>query len=327
MNRSFVLLLTKNFEEGLPEYEWRSRATNCTTHAFQQPGWDGTPLNGKSILVHAEQGFGDTIQFVRYLPMVQAKGGHMILECQNSLFHLLKNNAGVYDVIERTPDCKSLDHIDVHVPLLSLPGIFGTKLDTIPSVVPYIMVDPGLVKQWRTRLSHNDAYKVGIVWAGNPLHKYVYYKRSCSLADFAPLVDIPGLVFYSLQKGPASVEANDPPKGMNIINLVDELNDFTDTAAVIANLDLVISIDTSVAHLAGAIGKPVWNLLSFVPDWRWLLDRDDSPWYPGMRLFRQTQLNNWEGVFKQVKMALLYKLNTEVQRSEVKRLEGVNSSM
>jgi Tfp pilus assembly protein PilF len=310
MNRSFVLMSTGNFEEGWPEYEWRSRAINCTTQAFQQPRWDGTPLNGRVILVHAEQGLGDTIQFVRYLPMVQAKGGHVILECQNSLFRLLKNNAGVYDVIERTPDCKSLNHIDVHVPLLSLPGIFGTKLDTIPSVVPYITADPGLVKQWRTRLSHNDAYKVGIVWAGNPLHKYVYHKRSCSLADFAPLVDIPGLVFYSLQKGHASAKTNDPPKGMNIINLAEELNDFTDTAAIIANLDLVISIDTSVAHLAGAIGKPVWNLLSFVPDWRWFLNRDDSPWYPGMRLFRQSQPNDWAGVFEQVKKALISEIST-----------------
>jgi hypothetical protein len=166
------------------------------------------------------------------------------------------------------------------------------------------------VKQWRTRLSHNDAYKVGIVWAGNPLHKYVYHKRSCSLADFAPLVDIPGLVFYSLQKGHASAKTNDPPKGMNIINLAEELNDFTDTAAIIANLDLVISIDTSVAHLAGAIGKPVWNLLSFVPDWRWFLNRDDSPWYPGMRLFRQSQPNDWAGVFEQVKKALISEIST-----------------
>ncbi|MFQ5685373.1 MAG: tetratricopeptide repeat protein [Candidatus Scalindua sp.] len=310
INRSFALLLTGNLEEGWPEYEWRSRAINCTTQAFQQPRWDGTPLNGRSILVHTEQGFGDTIQFVRYLPMVQAKGGHVILECQNSLFRLLKNNAGVYDVIERTPNCELLSHIDVHVPLLSLPGIFGTTFDTIPSVTPYIVADPDLTTQWRTRLSHSNAYKVGIVWAGNPLHKYVYYKRSCSLADFAPLVDIPGLVFYSLQKGPGSVEANDPPKGMNIINLIDELHDFTDTAAIISNLDLVISIDTSVAHLAGAIGKPVWNLLSFVPDWRWFLNRDDSPWYPGMRLFRQSRPNDWTEVFKQVKKALISEIST-----------------
>jgi hypothetical protein len=256
--------------------------------------------------------------------MVQAKGGHVILECQKSLCRLLKNNEGAYDVIERTPDCKSPNHIDVHVPLLSLPGIFGTSLDTIPSDTPYITADPDLVKQWSTRLSHNDAYKVGIVWAGNPLHNYVYYKRSCSLADFAPLADIPGLVFYSLQKGSASVDVNNPPKGMNIINLTDELNDFADTAAIMANLDMVISIDTSVVHLAGAIGKPVWNLLSFVPDWRWFLNRDDSPWYPGMRLFRQTQPNDWAGVFEQVKKALLYKLNTEGQISEGRKLEAGN---
>jgi len=309
MNRSFVLMLTGNLEEGWPEYEWRLHTKDRISRTFQQPGWDGTPLNGRSILVHAEQGMGDTIQFVRYLPMIQAKGGHVILECQNSLFRLLKNNAGVYDVIEKTPDSKSHNHIDVHIPLLSLPGIFGTKLDTIPSVVPYITADPGLVKQWSTRLSHNDDFKIGIVWAGSPHHKNDR-NRSCKLEDFAQLAEIPGLSFYSVQKGPASAEVNDPPKGMNIINLADELNDFTDTAAIIASLDLVISIDTSVAHLAGAIGKPVWNLLPFAPDWRWFLNRDDSPWYPGMRLFRQTKPNDWRSVFQQAKKELNNKLST-----------------
>jgi hypothetical protein len=157
------------------------------------------------------------------------------------------------------------------------------------------------------RLGHNEDFKIGIVWAGNPKHN-MDRARSCSLADFAPLVDIPGLAFYSLQKGTVSAEAFNPPEDMKLINLEDELNDFADTAAVIANLDVVISVDTAVAHLAGAIGKTVWTLLPFVPDWRWLQNRDDSPWYPGMRLFRQTRLNGWSGVFEQVKKVLMKKV-------------------
>ena len=313
MNRSFALMLTGNFEEGWPEYEWRLHTKDSISKTFQQPRWDGTPLNGKSILVHAEQGLGDTIQFVRYLPMVQSKGGHVIFECQKDLLRLLENSAGFDEIIEKATTSEENSHFDVQVPLLSLPGIFGTTFKNIPSKVPYITVDPEPVKQWSERIEHNDDFKIGIVWAGSPHHKNDR-NRSCKLEDFTQLAEIPDLIFYSLQKGPASAEVNYPPKGMKTINLEDSLIDFADTAALIANLDLVISIDTSVAHLAGAIGKPVWNLLSFVPDWRWLLGRDDSPWYPDMRLFRQTRPNDWTGVFEQVKKALLYKLNTEVQR-------------
>ena len=316
MNRSLILLLTKNFQKGWSEYEWRLRTKIHSLRDFNQPKWDGSPLGGKSILVHAEQGLGDNIQFVRYLPMVKAKGGNVIFECQKDLFHLLKSCSGFDEIIEQIPHSKPSVQFDLQVPLLSLPGIFDTKLDTIPSDAPYISVDSNLVTQWCTRLGHNNTYKIGIVWAGSPTNK-LGRNRTCSLSDFAPIAEIPDLTFYSLQKGPASLEANNPPKGMKIINLENELNNFTDTAAVIANLDLVISVDTAVVHLAGAIGKPVWTLLHFVPTWRWLLKRDDTPWYPGMRLFRQTQLNDWTGAFKQVKKALLYKLTTEqfVQQS------------
>jgi hypothetical protein len=186
--------------------------------------------------------------------------------------------------------------------------------------MPYITPDFRLVQQWRKRIGHEDTFKIGITWAGSPTFKN-YRERSCSLSDFAPLADIPGITFYSIQKGPASIEISSPPEGMKIVNLEKGLNDFADTAAVMANLDLIISTDTAVVHLAGAIGKPVWTLLHFVPDWRWMLKRDDSPWYPrprqnaiglanglagraGMRLFRQTRPNNWAGVFEQVKKAL-----------------------
>lgn len=303
MNMSTLLLLTENFIDGWREYEWRFRTKDSNSRTFQQPRWDGPPLNGQSILVHTEQGFGDTIQFVRYLPAVQALGGHVIFECQKELYRLLRDCKGIDEVIERIPDHGPSVKYDVHIPLLSLPGIFRTTQDNIPSKIPYISADSKLVAQWRTRLAHDEEYKVGIVWAGSPRHKKDS-RRSCSLADFAPLAEVPGLVFYSLQKGPTSKEALKPPPGMNVINLQNELNDFTDTAAAITNLDLVISVDTAAVHLAGAIGKPVWALLHFAPDWRWLLKRDDSPWYPNLRLFRQTKRDDWSIVFKKIKNAL-----------------------
>ncbi len=304
INKSLALLLTENFEQGWQEYEWRLRTKNRSSSTLHQPGWDGTLLNGRSILVHAEQGLGDTIQFVRYLPMVRARGGYVIFKCQPNLFRLLRNCKGFDKIIEQTPTSESAVQFDVHIPLLSLPGIFGTTTDTIPSEASYITANPNLVTQWQMRLDHNEDFKIGIVWAGNPKHKDDR-KRSCSLADFAPLANIPDLTFYSLQKEPASTEACNPPENMKLINLENELKDFTDTAAVIANLDLVISVDTAVAHLAGGLGKPVWNLLYFAPDWRWLRNRNDSSWYPSMRLFRQTRPNDWAGVFEQVKKVLI----------------------
>jgi tetratricopeptide (TPR) repeat protein len=313
INKSFALLLTENFEQGWQEYEWRLRAKNRFYPVLKQPRWDGSPLNGRSILVHAEQGLGDIIQFIRYLPLVHAQASYVIFKCQQDLFRLLQNCKGFDEIMEQTPSSKSAVQFDVHIPLLSLPGIFGTTLDSMPSNSSYITADPKLVTQWQMRIGHNEDFKIGIVWAGNPKNRWGR-KRSCSLAYFAPLADTPGLTFYSLQKGPASTEAFNPPKNMKLINLENELNDFTDTAAIIANLDLVISVDTAVAHLTGSLGKPLWNLLYFSPDWRWLQNRDDSPWYPSMRLFRQTRPNDWVGVFEQVKKALNSHLLLEVNQ-------------
>jgi len=305
INRSSTLLLTENFKDGWPEYEWRLHTKNCNSGTFHQTQWDGSPLNGKTILVHAEQGFGDTIQFVRYLQMIQSLGGHVIFECQKELIRLLKNCAGIDEIIEVTsiPDVK----FDTHIYLLSLPGIFGTDIDSIPSDTPYISVDPGHSEQWRLKFASNIDFKIGIAWSGRPTFEDHY--RSCSLDDFAPLAEIPGITFYSLQKGPASEEIFNPTIDMKIINLDRELNDFSDTAAAMDNLDLIISTDTAVVHLAGAVGVPIWTLLHTSSDWRWFLNRDDSPWYPEMRLFRQTKFNDWTGLFKQVKEALLQKVN------------------
>lgn len=302
-NRAMILLLKENFSDGWDEYEWRLRTKRHGLRTFNKPKWDGTALNNRHVLVHAEQGFGDTIQFIRYLPLVRARGGYVVFECHKHLTRLLKNCAGIDEIIERKGALGPSVKFDVHIPLLSLPGIFRTKLDTIPSIIPYISVDSDIETQWDMLLEQNQTFKIGIVWAGNPSFKN-YYNRSCSLSDFAPLANIPGVVFFSLQKGPVSIEISKPPKGMKIYNMSDRLNDFADTAALMQKLDLIISTDTGVVHLAGAIGKPVWTLLHFIPDWRWFLGRDDSPWYPGMRLFRQKKPGDWEDVFDRVKKAL-----------------------
>ncbi len=309
-NKSIALLLKENFTEGWPEYEWRLQTRTHSLREFREPRWDGTPLNGKSILIHSEQGFGDTIQFIRYLPMVKAQGGHVIFECHKNLFRLLKNCTGTDKVIERSSNLVPEVQFDFHIPLLSLPGLFSTTMDTIPSDGPYITVDSDLVEKWHKIFNHDSNVKIGIAWSGNPSFKN-NHNRSCSLSDFATLAEINELSFYSLQKGPTSVENSIAPM-LKITDLKNELkvvadcnNDFADTAAVISNLDLVISTDTAVVHLAGAMGKPVWTLLHSAPDWRWWLKRTDSPWYPSMRLFRQTQLNGWTGVFEQVKESLI----------------------
>ncbi len=318
LNMAFALLLTENFKKGWQEYEWRLRLKGHTPKISQKPLWDGSSLNGKSILIYTEQGLGDSIQFIRYLPMVKARGGFVIVECQRSFCRLFRNCDGIDEIVEMESNNKSSMQFDVHTPLLSLPGIFDVSMDSILPNVPYIKSDPVLISQWHTKFDNDNNFKIGIVWAGNPKHKNDC-NRSCSLKDFAHLTSIHGLTFYSLQKGQASVEVNNPPTGMKIINLTNELNDFADTAAAIINLDLVISVDTSVAHLAGAIGKPVWTLLPFVPDWRWFLMRNDSPWYPSMRLFRQNKLNDWQDVFDQVKIALTQEISDFVIHSPAGR--------
>ncbi|MBC8555760.1 MAG: tetratricopeptide repeat protein [Candidatus Brocadiales bacterium] len=306
-NKSIALLLQGNFTEGWLEYEWRLKIKEHCLRDFRKPRWDGSPLNGKTILVHAEQGFGDTIQFARYLPMVKARGGHVIFECHKNLSRLLRRCAGIDRIIERVSDTIPEVQFDSHIPLLSLPGLFGTTLDSIPSDDPYVTVDSSLVEKWNMRLCNDSNFKIGIVWAGNPSFKN-YHNRSCSLFDFTALAEITGLSFYSLQKE-SDLNKNDTASVLKITDLKNELNDFADTAAVMSNLDLVISTDTSVVHLAGALGVPVWTLLHSTPDWRWWLKRTDSPWYTNMRLFRQTQLNDWAGVFAKVKVALIQEVN------------------
>ncbi|GBD95714.1 MAG TPA: tetratricopeptide repeat protein [Nitrospirae bacterium] len=297
-NKGLVLLLKGEFEEGWKEYEWRfqsreiSRDIGYTNNEITV--WDGSPLNGKTILIISEQGMGDHIQFVRYIPLVKKLGGRVVFESRRELMRLFEGYEGIDLLLEESKSSESDINPDTCVQLLSLPRIFGATLDTIFADVPYLKADPETTDKWKSRFNH-ELFNVGLVWSGSTAHRNDC-NRSCSLADFVPLADIPGVALFSLQKGGISENG----AGMRIKDIGKDLDDFYDTAAAIENMDLVISVDTSVAHLAGALGRPVWTLLPFVPDWRWMLKREDTPWYPTMRLLRQTVPGDWASVMKRV---------------------------
>lgn len=293
-NLGFALLLTGDYTRGLREYEWRLK-----THSIVQPRnlpaprWDGGDLTGKRILLHAEQGLGDTIHMARYIPMVSQRGGTVILECPAALVRLLRDLPGLTQILAAG---EPLPAFDLHCPLMSLPLMFGTTPATIPWSGPYLHSDPKLMEHWSQRMpAEANRPRIGLVWAGRPENK-VDRKRSMRLEQFAPLSGIKGARFFSLQKGPAAVQARRPPAGMELIDWTEDLRDFTDTAAMLANLDLIVTVDTSIAHLAGAMGRRAWVLLPRSPDWRWMLDREDSPWYPTLRLFRQIVRGDWSDV-------------------------------
>jgi tetratricopeptide (TPR) repeat protein len=299
-NLATVYLLTGNFQEGWKAYEWRfkRRAWKQTyPYQYDKPRWSGEAFAGRRLYVHSEQGFGDTFQFVRYLPRVKARGGTVIFETRKALIGLFKNRPEIDELIVFSTDRQPAAEFDLYVPLASLPGIFSTTLEHLPATVPYIFADRGKSARWKERLN-TGGIKVGLVWAGTNTDP----RRACALKWLKSLSDMAGVHLYGLQKGIAAeqIEAEGLPQGMQMINLGQEFEDFTDTAAVIENLDLVISIDTSVAHLAGAMGKPVWVMLPYVADWRWFLNRDDSPWYPTMRLFRQSEPGNWQSVGQRI---------------------------
>ncbi|MEG3900488.1 tetratricopeptide repeat protein [Microcoleus sp. B4-C5] len=298
---ALALLLTGNFERGFAEYESRWQTQQLDPRSFEKPLWDGSDLQGKTILLHPEQGFGDTIQFIRYAALVKQKGGKVIVACHVLLKRLFEGVAGVDRVGVKPSD---LIDFQVQAPLLSLPRILGTTLENIPANIPYLAPP----QDFKFSLEPNNKLKVGIVWAGGPLHRN-NHQRSCKLSDFLKFVDVPGVSFYSLQK---DLSAGDITllNQHQIEDLSEHCVDFADTAAIISQLDLVICVDTSVAHLAGALGKPVWILLSFVPDWRWMLEREDSPWYPTVRLFRQQKAGDWDGVCDRIKAALLERAGT-----------------
>jgi len=288
-NLALNLLLQGRYQEGWPEYEWRWRKPDFTSPCrhTDAPLWNGSQLDGSTILLHAEQGFGDAIQFVRYAPLVAACGGDVVLECHPQLVSLFQGVEGVRAVI---PFGSPLPSFAFQAPLLSIPRIFGTTLQSIPSRSPYISISDAYRRKWERLTPSSQALRIGVAWAGK---KFPDPLRSCRLSDIAPLADVPNLLFYSLQMGEGSEQAVLPPDGMRLVDLTGEIYDFADTAALIEQMDLVISIDTAVAHLAGAIGKPTFLMLPTAPDWRWLLERSDSPWYPTMMIFRQKLPGEW----------------------------------
>jgi tetratricopeptide (TPR) repeat protein len=299
-NQSLLSLLTGDFQRGWAGYQWRWKTKDFQPRDFSQPLWDGQPLEGRTILLHAEQGLGDTLQFIRYAPLVKQAGARVLVECQEPLVRLLASCRGVDGLLGRGAD---LPPFDLHAPLLNLPGIFHTSLETIPADVPYLFADPGLAEHWRQELGGTAGFKIGIAWRGSPIH-HNDHARSLPLSCFEPLAGLPGACFFSLQKGAGAEELQAVRDRFPVRELGSRLEDFMDTAAVLRNLDLVIACDTAVAHLAGALGTAVWVALPFIPDWRWLLDRSDTPWYPTMRLFRQDRRGDWQGVFRRIEAAI-----------------------
>jgi len=290
-NRSLLRLSLGDFAAGWVEYEHRWHLPQVQEPGFAKPLWSGEPLDGKTILLYAEQGFGDAIQFLRYVPQVAASGGRIVLRLHRFLVRLAATLPGEMTIV--TPD-NPVPDFDVWCPLLSLPRILETRLDTIPGEAPYLVPRPALIERWRRRLAGVPGRRVGLAWGGDPRHVNDF-RRSIGLQRLKPLLAIPGITWISLQKGPHAGDLVGPAPS-TILDIADELRDFTETAGAIANLDLVISTDTAVAHLAGAIAKPVWTWVPFSPDWRWMLGREDSPWYPTMRLFRQPAPGDWDSV-------------------------------
>jgi Tfp pilus assembly protein PilF len=288
-NRALVWLLLGDYERGWPEYEWRWGCPELPERNLGRPAWDGSPLQGRTILLHAEQGLGDTIQFVRYAPLVKARGGRVLLVCQPPLLRLLALCPGV-DRLAAQGD--PLPPFDVHAPLLGLPRIFGATTHNIPADVPYLRANPELVERWRQRLASIPGLKVGIAWQGNPKYRRDWH-RSVDLERFAPLARVAGVALVSLQKGLGSEQLRTAPFPVVELEGLDEQSGpFMDTAAVMK--------DTAISHLAGALAVPCWVALPVSPDWRWLLDREDSPWYPTVRLFRAARAADWGPVFERM---------------------------
>lgn len=296
VNRALAWLRQGVFARGWPEFEWRARAEGARPRAFRQPRWDGRPLGGRTVLLHAEQGFGDTVQFVRYAALVKQRGGRVLVECQRELLPLLGSCPGVDELI---PQGAALPRFDVEAPFLSLPAILGTTVATIPAAVPYLAADAAHLERWRRTLGPLRAFKVGIAWQGNPNYRGDRF-RSIPLARFEPLAGVEGVQLVSLQKGPGAEQLSELAGRFSVLDFERQLGSFQDTAALIGQLDLVVSCDTAVAHLAGALAVPVWLALSTRSDWRWLTGREDTTWYPTMRLFRQQVPGDWEEVFARI---------------------------
>jgi Flp pilus assembly protein TadD len=303
-NRSHALLLLGDYARGWPEYEWRWKLETVSPPPFAQPRWDGTQQPNRTILLDAEQGLGDTIQFVRYVPWVKDRVGAVVLRCQKPLVRLLTSMPGIDRLISQD---EPIGQFDVWSPLMSLPLIFTPTLDAIPNRVPYLPEDETLVRFWQARLERIDGLRVGINWQGNPAFPKDRF-RSIPFRCFEPLTRIPSVRLISLQKGTGREQLENHAAAFPVVDLglsLDEIHGpFVDTAAILRSLDLVITSDTSLAHLAGALGIETWLAVPSVPEWRWLLGREDSPWYPTLRLFRQGRPGQWDDVFSRMAIEL-----------------------
>jgi tetratricopeptide (TPR) repeat protein len=304
-NSSIAHLLLGDLATGWRDYEWRWRGgiRGLVSRVFAQPQWGGEELGGRTVLLHAEQGMGDTIQFCRYASLVAERGGRVVLEAPRSMARLLTGLTGVDRLIAGGDP---LPAFDLHCPLMSLPGLFGTTIERVPAPVPYLRAEAAAVARWRDRLGPSG-FKIGIAWQGNPAAA-AERGRSAPLACFAPLAAVPGVRLISLQKIHGLDQLDHCPSGMVVETLGADFDDgadaFVDTAAVMMSLDLVITVDTAIGHLAGALDRPVWLALQAVPHWVWMLERDDSPWYPSVRLFRQAERGQWDEVFRRMAAAL-----------------------
>ena len=300
--RGFILLLQGEYEQGWAEYEsrWHIDEMGLGKNRYAQPQWRGEDLHGKTILLHPEQGMGDSIQFCRYVELVRQRGpAKVLLATPPELERLFARSMPGIQLVR---DREAIPNFDFHCPLMSLPLALRTTLATVPSRVPYLHADEAEVERWRKRLSSHPGRKIGLVWSGGTL-SVQNITRSMPLVMMNGLAGIEGVTFVSLQKGPPAEEVAQVPE-LKLLDWTAEFKDMSDTAALICALDQVITVCTSVSHLSGALARPTWTLLAYAADFRWMLDRSDSPWYPTMRLFRQTALGDWETVIARVRQEL-----------------------
>jgi Flp pilus assembly protein TadD len=318
LNRSLALLSTGDFARGWAEYEWRWKMPTIKPPKFKQPRWDGSPLAGRTVLLHAEQGLGDTIQFIRYASLLQALGGRVVLDCPVPLVELAASCPGVSQVVARG---SALPPFDVWATLLSIPGLLHTTLETIPAAIPYVKADPERVRYWQQELASVPGLRVGISWQGSKQHRGDRV-RSVPLTRFASLAKTGSVRLLSLQKGLGTEQlAEAAAAGWEVLDYGSRTEaSFADTAALMLNLDLIVTVDSAVAHVAGALGLPVWVATPYAADWRWLRHREDTPWYPTLRLFRQPVPGDWDIVFQRLSGALTAQTQDQLQRQRQARV-------
>jgi tetratricopeptide (TPR) repeat protein len=304
-NLGIILLSMGDFENGWQNYEWRFKVKLYDSYYKHLPQWDGSSLEGKTILLCREQGFGDNIQFVRYAGLLKNMGATVVVVCQQPLKSIFKTVAGIDKLLTEND---TIPYCDCYIHMLSLPFLFGTTLDNIPNNVPYLYPDKTQRREILKKTSVIEAFKVGIVWRGNSSHKNDE-NRSINPNKLAEILDIDSCIFINLQKDSTEDELAAFVGRKNFIDFSHTLTDFSDTATIISKLDLIISVDTSIAHLSGALGVATWIMLPFSPDWRWLRGRDDTPWYPSVSLFRQSTPKGWDKVIKMIKEELTRKTN------------------